>query len=560
MTQRIYKILFFSVNVLMLLTNFIDARFFEFINKRSTSSIFTLLGTNQDVWLLIPQFIKDYWYVALSWVVTSVLFWIYMPVLPFRKIISEKLTVKSALFQVLIFACIVGLMFLGGRGLKLKPLSIIDAANFTNLKHVPLVLNTPFSIIKTLENENLEPEQYFREDTLEQIYNPVRQYNSGKPFAKKNVVVLILESFSREYCGYLSGNEGYTPCLDSILKNSLVFDRAYANGTQSYEAMPAIIAGIPSLMDRPYSGSNYADNLIESLPGLLKKQGYYTAFYHGGNNGTMGFSNFARVAGIQDYRGRNEYGNEADFDGNWGIWDEPYLQYFARQINGFRQPFFVSVFTLSSHHPYNVPDRYKKKFPEGTLPIHKSIRYADYALGKFFKTASQMPWYTNTLFVFSADHAAQAVDKKYNSTTGRYAIPIAFFDPSDPSLIGISHTIAQQIDILPSVLDYLGYQKKFFAFGASLFSNSEPHRAITFVNGMYQLIEGDYVMAFNGKDVTAFSRLDDDTVENNQETLKLITNAGKHPEYDQMERTIKAFIQTYNNRLINNNTTLGQNK
>jgi phosphoglycerol transferase MdoB-like AlkP superfamily enzyme len=317
---------------------------------------------------------------------------------------------------------------------------------------------------------------------------------------------------------------------------------------------------MPSWMDRPYSGSNYATNTIESLAGLLGESGYHTSFFHGGNNGTMGFDNFARLAGVTNYYGRNEYNNEKDYDGHWGIWDEPFLQFFARQLQVFPQPFFSSVFTLSSHHPYNVPMKYYDRFREGTIPILKSIQYADFALGEFFKTARYMPWYQNTLFVFTADHAAQSVERIYSSSTGRYAIPIAFFCPSDTVLRGTDSTVAQQIDIMPTVLNYLGYPRPFFAFGESLLDPGGFHRAVTYVNGTYQLVEGDYVMLYDGKSVTTFyNRKEQDEKRGVNSPAKL-----KDPEirtiFLNMETHIQAVIQTYNGCLIRNQTAFRQRK
>lgn len=466
---------------------------------------------------------------------------------------------KTWFHQSLIFMAILGVMFWGARGTKLKPITIIDAATYADFRTVPLVLNTPFSIIKTIENENLVHYQYFPEDKLIRYYNPVHDYSGKHTFRKLNVVVIILESFSSEYSGFLSGGEGYTPYLDSVLRESLVITHAYANGTQSYEALPAIIAGMPSLMDRPYSGSNYSDNVIESLPFLLGKEGYHTSFFHGGNNGTMGFSNFTRMAGVDHYYGRDEYNNDADFDGHWGIWDEPFLRSFAGQLNRYSQPFLTVIFTLSSHHPYNIPDSYKESLKEGSLPILKSIRYTDYALGKFFASARLMPWFNNTLFVLTADHAAQAIERIYNTSAGMFAIPLAFYCPSDSTLKGFRAITGQQIDIMPTVLDYLGYPKPFFGFGESLLDTNAQHRAISFVNGIYQLVEGVYVMQFDGKQVIAFfcPEQNEDQI---YESIGEIPDPAKRKVFSSMEATLKAFIQAYNHCLINNSASLMHNK
>ena len=550
--QKVGNIVFFFINAIALMGNFVDAKFFDFINKRTTSSIFYLMRANRDVWLMIPRFLKDFWYVALSWIILMLIFWRWMPRLPLDKPKTEKISWKTMLYQSLVLVGILGFTFWGARGTRLKPISIIDAAAFTELKNVPLVLNTPFSIIKTIENENLVEYQFYPEDSLVKHYNPIHYYSAPQGTKRMNVVVFILESFSKEYSGYLSGSEGYTPHLDSIFRHSMVFTDAFANGTQSYEALPAIIAGIPSLMDRPYSGSNYSDNVIESLPRLLRETGYHTSFFHGGNNGTMAFDNFARAAGVAHYFGRNEYNNDADYDGHWGIWDEPFLQYFAKQLNTFPQPFYTSVFTLSSHHPFNVPEKYKLKFHEGKLHILKSIQYADYALGEFFNTASRMPWFKNTLFVFTADHAAQALEKVFNSTTGMYAIPIAFYCPSDSALLGMNASVAQQIDILPTILGYLGYTRPFFAFGEDLQNPESCHWAISFVNSTYQLIQGEYVMLFNGQQVTAFYNRTIQSVQPAIHSSEQISDLTDQGIFLTMEARIKAIVQTYNDCLINN--------
>jgi phosphoglycerol transferase MdoB-like AlkP superfamily enzyme len=550
--NRIVEILFFSINAIALASNFIDVKFFDFINKRSTSALFNLLGTNQDVWLLIPKFVRDYWYVFLTYFLALFLFWKYMPRLDYSKLVTERITIKKLFYQTGLFILVTGAMLLGARGTGLKPISVVNAASYVELKYVPLVLNTPFSILKTVENENLNELNYYDPDSLLAMYNPIHNPDTSKVFRKMNVVIFILEGFSKEYCGFLGGMKGYTPNLDSLLAKSLVFPNAFANGTQSYEAMAAIIAGIPSLMARPYSGSNYADNYIESLPYLLRLQGYHTSFFHGGNNGTMGFSKFAGIAGIEKYYGRNEYNNEIDYDGYWGIWDEPYLQYFSKQLDKFAQPFISTVYTLSSHHPYNVPKQYEDIFKGGELPILKSIAYTDHALGSFFKTAVGKKWFSNTLFVITADHAAQTI---HHNTTERLAIPLAFYCPQHKVISGIDSAYCQQIDIMPSVLDYLGYPYSYFAFGESLFEPLSSERSISYVDGIYQLIENGYVMQFDGAKVTSFYQIESENNDNsNKSSIRPVADGQQI--YALMEKKLKAILQTYNHSLISNSNAL----
>jgi phosphoglycerol transferase MdoB-like AlkP superfamily enzyme len=544
--QAVLKILFIAVNTLILVGNFIDCEYFKFTNRRTTADIINYVFLSNDVVNLLPRFVVDFWYLLLGWIFLMVAAWI---IYPLQKIDIQPKHIKPIqyILQGIISILLLGIFLLGFRGIRLKPYRIIDAARYTKTQFIPLVLNTPFTFLKTVNQTELTSGNYFSNETASILYNPIHQYHSDNQFRNQNVVIIILESFSKEYIGALNNYEGYTPFMDSLIAKSLVFPKSFANGKRSIEAMPSILASLPTLMDNSYVSSSYSANTITSLGSILKEKGYQTSFFHGGSNGTMGFDNFANIAGIDEYYGRTEYNNEADYDGNWGIYDEEFLQFFAGKLNSFKQPFFSTVFTLSSHHPYSIPDRYKGKFQKGELKIHEVIQYSDYALKKFFETASVMPWYSNTLFVITADHTAPASLKYYQNRIGQYAIPVFFFHPSDSSLTGYDQTIIQHCDILPSILDYLNYKKPFFSFGISVFDKTSVHFVINYTNGLYQLIQDDYCLFFNSNgSISVYNFSNDSLLQNNM--------IGKVPAIQQnLENKIKAIIQTYNNRLINNN-------
>ena len=123
----------------------------------------------------------------------------------------------------------------------------------------------------------------------------------------------------------------------------------------------------------------------------------------------MGFDHFAK--GLPDMTAisvAREYGHDEDFDGNWGIYDGPFLQRAVHEMDRLKEPFLSTIFTLSSHHPYSIPPAIKSQFPEGPLPIHASVRYTDACLRDFFTTAARSTWYSNTVFIITADHTAEA--------------------------------------------------------------------------------------------------------------------------------------------------------
>lgn len=567
--QNVLLFLFFSMNAFLLFLNFIDAKYFAFSNKRSTADIFRFITYGEDFITLLPQYLADYWYVWLSWALLMLIAWWIYPKFSVKKTPLQNTKSLSAssskqwrhrltlsTYQILISLVITGLLFVGARGIGMKPISPITAARYTSAQNIPLILNTPFTIMRTFFKKDLEPKHFFEDDELLNLYSPVIRpvLEKDTPFKSYNVIVIILESFSKEYIGALNNDEGFTPFLDSLIAKSLVFENAFANSQRSMAAIPAILASLPSLMDNPYISSHFSSNTINSLASLLKKKNYHTSFFHGGTNGTMGFDNFAYIAGFDHYYGRKEYGNDKDYDGQWGIWDEEFLQYFARKLSMFPEPFFSSVFTLTSHHPYRIPEKYHGKFSEGKLPIHKAIRYTDFALKSFFEEASKTSWFANTLFVITADHTERALEPYYSNKVGIYVIPILYYKPDDPTLIGTRETTTQQSDIMPSVLDYLQYNEPFIAFGNSVFNSEAAHYGINYSNGVYQLIEDDHTLFFDGeKSLELYNLQTDRLLETN--VLRISPEIAA-----KLESKLKAIIQSYNNRLMNNTLIVNEER
>ncbi|MFC2152700.1 LTA synthase family protein, partial [Bacteroidota bacterium] len=537
------------INSALLATNYIDTKFFDFEHKRLTADIFSSEWLGEDFKTLLPVFMKDYWYLVIIWILMCFGLYKFYPRLKDDKISRNNVSISSLISQSGIFVLLMGVGLVFGRGgFQLKPLRVIHAADYTSAKNIPIVLNTPFTIMKTIGIKTFKAVEYFDSVKLDSIFSPVTKYDLHDK-KNANVVIIIMESFSREYVGALNNGLGYTPFLDSLIDESLVFTHSFANGKRSMEAMPSIMAGLPALTDQTYITSKYASNKINTIATALVKNGYHTAFFHGGKNGTMGFDKFARIAGFNEYYGMNEYPSEIDYDGNWGIYDEEYLQYFCNKVSDFKQPFFVSVFTLTSHHPYEVPEKYKGRFPKGTLNIHESIGYSDYSLKRFFKSAEKTDWYNNTLFILTADHTAQAESSYYNNQLGNYAIPLIFFHPTDSIFNGESNVISQHTDIFPSIMEYLGYDEPFICYGTSLLTSEINRYSINYINGIYQLIFNDKLLQFDGNKLLAYYDIKADSLLQNN----LIKDTVEITEF---ELYMKAIIQSYQERLVENKLTI----
>lgn len=572
--QTFAKWVFVVVNGLAVVVNLSDAVYFKFTGRRTTMTVFQEFSHEDNLIGVLGTEVLNHWYIVLIGIaLIAGLYYLYVK--PVGKLIlsTQKQYVSYCFIHLVCFLAFIPLAVFGIRGgitRAVRPITISNANQYVNRPtEAAIVLNTPFSMIRTIGKNVYKDPKYFSREELSKIYEPIIVPSDTVVMQKKNVVVLIIESFGREYIGAYNDIWGdpnyksYTPFVDSLLQHSLTFDYTFANGRKSIDGMPSILSSIPHFIE-PYVLTPASVNEVSGIAGELGKKGYYSAFFHGAENGSMGFEAFAKTTGYNDYFGRTEFNQDkrfngdADFDGSWAIWDEEFLQFYALKMSEMQQPFVTSLFTASSHHPFAVPERYRDVYvdePGDDNPMHKCIRYVDDALRKFFETAKQQSWYDNTLFVITSDHTNLSSRPEYQTDLGLYGGSIFFFDPSGQLPAERRHCIAQQIDIMPTVLGYLGYGDPYVAFGTDLLHTPDADTwAINNNNGMYQYVKGDYVMQFtdDGEVKAIYNYRTDWFLHNN---LK-----GQLGDVEaEMERTLKAVIQQYmvrmtEDRLVFNKT------
>lgn len=543
-STRFYKLflkgLFHLINTLMIAFNLLDVEYFKYTAKRSTSDVFTFVSAGKDLSQLIGAFFVDFW-----WLLLTLIILIWLSNYLYNKTLNKETTSPGYVKQTIVFITGCFLLFIMGRGgFGFRPADMLTASQLTKPRNTALVLNTPLSIIKTIGKKSLTEVNYY-EDTTD-LYNPIHKASAKHKLEDNmNVVVIIMESFGNEWLGTKMGGP-YTPFLDSLIDESLYFSNAFANGKKSIEAVPAIFGSIPSLLDNPYISSHYGMNQIESLPKLLKDEGYSSAFYHGATNGSMKFDVFASHAGFDKYIGRNEYNNEDHTDDTWGVLDEYFMPWTAKSITtDLKEPFLANLFTLSSHHPYFVPEEHRAKLPDGPHPMGQSIAYGDMSLKLFFEAAEKQPWYDNTLFVICADHTPAGTELKYTQRIGMYQIPILFFHPKNKIPVEKNDQLFNQIDIMPTILDYVGYKSNYYAFGNSFFNNREPF-VINYISNTYHFLESDYMINFVGGETVGLYNYKMD------ELMYYDSLSFYKDKALQMEKRLKSIIQRYNYDLIHN--------
>jgi phosphoglycerol transferase MdoB-like AlkP superfamily enzyme len=550
---------FWIPNIIGFIANCMDIVYVRFTNRRTTCTIFSEFQNDDNIIQVILQSALQYWHVTVFGIVILIIFilctgkkW---EVRTPRRIWAYYL-LETLIMLASVYFIVIGIR--GGFGKYTRPITISNALQYTNTpQETAIILNTPFSLMKSLENTTYIHPHYFSKEEAESIFTPIHndQMERNEKLGQTNVVILILESFSKEYIGFynqhIDGYDGYTPFLDSLLVHSVTYTQSFASGRKSIDAMPSILSSIPMLIE-PYIVTPYSTNAVSSIAECLRKEGYTTAFFHGAPNGSMGFQAYARSAGFDRYFGMDEYDGIEAFDGTWAIWDEEFLQYYARSMNQMQQPFMTAVFTASSHHPFRVPKQYEGVFPIGKQPIHQCVGYTDHALRKFFEYAKEQDWYEHTLFVLTADHTNQVTLPEYANAKGLFEVPIAFYSPQwEKGELRKIGTISQT-DIMPSVLAYLGYNKPFFAFGENALTHDKQHPwAICYNYPVYQLVSDSLLIQFDGKTISAVYNYDTDPLLQHD-----ITN---QVNIDQEEEFLKAYIQQYIYRLTTNQLTIETN-
>ena len=556
--QTAAKYLYFVTNGVILAANCMDTVYFPFTLRRTNFTLFKEFSHGEDLARIFAKALVDNWYLALFFIGMMVLMvWRYG-----RPLEKSSVLIKHPLLYyplcTLWLALGIGVMIGGCRGSmkrSMRPISLSNAGQYISKPiDVSLVLNTPFSLYMTIEHTGIAKLHYFDDEQFPKtVYSPIHQPADSAEFNNMNVMVIILESFGKEHWGFYNhhldgGNyKGYTPFLDSLAAQSLTFKFSYANGGKSIDALASTLAGIPAIPE-PFILSPHFDNQLRALPQLLKEKGYETAFFSGQTNGAMGYTAFCKLIGFEKHYEKNEYDGK-DGDGTWGIWgiwDEEFLQFTARTMSALQEPFLSALFTISSHHPFQIPERYVGQFPEGVLPIHKCVGYTDYSMRRFFETAQQQPWYNNTLFVLVADHTNGIVHSEYKTSSEMFAIPVIFYKP-DGSLKDYQHTVTQQMDVMPTVLGLLNYDLPYFSFGFDV-NRTDDRFAVNYTNGTYQLYTNRYVLLFDGQKTTGLYEIHTD-MNNNL--------AGKLPDIqNELELKAKAFLQEYTTRMVENKLTV----
>ena len=488
--NRVVSIIFYLILIIFICLNMWDTAYFSFSQRRTSFDVFLFLIQSPDNGLL-RYFIIDYFWISLAALALITLF-IFLDVYLAKKRKEIDTPLKNQFLHLILASAVFFVIARWSFGPK--PLGVLDANKYTLSENVPFILNTAFVTLKTIQSEQFPSTSLIDIKESKAYFNPIKSVVQTKQTnTNKNVVFIILESFGDKMIHQTINGVKLTPFTDSLLDQSCYFKNGIANGKQSIEAMPAIFASIPNLMATPYILSSFCNNKLNALPSILKTKGYSSAFFHGAKNGSMRFDSFSKKLGFDTYFGLNEYPNQSHYDGLWGIPDGYFNPWALSKINQMKQPFLASLFTMSSHHPFDIPKAYGSEISSKLTKEQLSFYYADESLRDFFDKARNMAWYQNTLFVICADHIPQQFNGGVKSIVDYFHIPIAFYTPDHSIIPEINTSYFQHIDIEPYVLNYLGIETNYYAFGNDVLTSE----AICYSNGNYYILTNDSEIMFN---------------------------------------------------------------
>lgn len=552
--NRSLLILFVATNLVGFFFNVSDIFYYEFKMARVASDDLGYFGEGNK-WLLIGSFIRDYFWGLVLWLgFTALATW-----LCFRVITTDySRTLRGWLFYIIrSITLVVAVTFsiIAIRGFSISkatfPISMADATRYVKAEHASLILSNPFCLIRTLSSSTPRL-SYFEQSRSEELFPITHRADSSSllfPDKKPNIMIIVLESFGSAHLKPLSDmfeadRESYTPFLDSLMGESMLFTSCFQSGLRSIDAMPAIWASIPTFgrhfLSMPQSVGRY-----KATPELLKEMGYTTSFHHGADENSLSFKSFGQMAGVDNYYMQPAYeaahGTD-DFDGYWGIWDHKFFPFTVENLSKQSEPFLATLFTLSSHNPYDLPKGFENRFKKGTLEIHELMSYSDYALSELFKEARKQPWFDNTLFIITADHGSGADNSKYLSMPYSNMVPLLLYMPSK-GLKGRDDRVVSHIDIMPTILGMVGYDKEYFAFGSDIFSGEHRNFAAAHSGSSYYLIDKEQITVFSGESVT---ELYDYRKYDGKNIINQVDYSGKSD-------TLKAYLQNYYHRLQERN-------
>ncbi len=400
------------------------------------------------------------------------------------------------------------LLFIGVRG-GVGQISItasdsyFSKHNILNLAAVNNLYNVTFSVIDYYQIEEQNYFKFMPDDEALAIVKRIQETKTDTTInilniKKPNIVLILLESWSADLIETLSGDTGITPRFHNLEKKGLLFTEFYASGNRTQQALGSVFSGLPAL---PVTTLTDHPEKYDSLPGLvrlLNNDGYYSAFYFGGD------LNYGNIKSYLVYNGFDRLVGWEDFKKGWpegklGIHDQGLFMRLTQDMGNLPQPFFLAALTLSSHSPYDFPGPRPINWLEPETEFLNSAHYTDKWLGTFFDEVKKQSWYRNTLFILMADHSHLTHRHQQIDQFGYRNIPILFLGDAlkEEYRNTRSSHLCGNADVPATLLAQLGISHEDFFWSKDMFNPYSPQFAYFELSDGFGWKRPDHYIVYN---------------------------------------------------------------
>jgi len=497
--RKLLGLLWAVVIVGITIANVGDILYFDFVHRHVAQEL-SVIGN--DIGILVQMALHYYLSALIATIIFS-FFIIYLFARLFKpQIQKRKITLKEYAVPLLLSI----MLFLGIRGnLAGKSFAISDAFVVNKMSFGNLAINGFFCLYRSggfspadhnhlpfeaavaqVKKTLISPNISFAENPE---YPLMRSYpkTEKKPY---NIVIIMFEGLSAGYVDSFAGNHyGVTPNLDYYANNGLKFTHFYANGQRSLTGITALMTGVTQPHGMPPLGEGLELSKLSYLGQLAAQNGYDTLAIQSSNRGSFKVDAIMNLAGFKQYYGAEDIPKTGAEVGkpNFGIYDGDMLRFLHQKINGLKAPFISFAFTATTHAPFFSPGKQWEKYPQDPASRNgflNTVSYVDTMLGEFMQAASQEPWFDNTVFLFTADHVLgidarreKMDDEKVKpfSALDDFHIPLVIYAPKvyPPKTVG---TVGSQADLLPTIIQLLGWHNPFTSLSQSLLDEAVQKR------------------------------------------------------------------------------------
>jgi phosphoglycerol transferase MdoB-like AlkP superfamily enzyme len=533
--QKVLTLFWWLFSSILLFVLIGDLIYFKFVHRHLTKELI-LLGNDFHI---VLDMVKEYKFWLFVYLILILFLYRLFRYTLDRFDYKEQISLKKRLL-ILFFALLALFITIRGK-VEGKPFSIADAFISDKTASGNLALNGVYTMYRTYSNKKKRYKFFSDDEAVKNVrelleddrfkfvdkrYPIMRNIATDVEISdRKNVVIILLESWSSKYVDSFGGN-GFrvTPNFDSLAKEGVKFSNFFANGQRSIEGITSLFSGLPILVGMDMIGSGLELTKLKFIADIFKENGYHTISMQSSDRGSFRVDSISKLSGFDEYYGAEDMDRVGDEDRDkspkFGTWDGDMYNHLIKTIDKTKEPFFAFAFTSTTHIPFILPGKKWERYTHDNDSIEgflNTLYYADDKLGEFMDRCKKREWFDRTIFIFLADHTIGFGDDSKLLKNSKFKIkkreleemriPLLIYAPKilKPKTVD---RVASQADIIPTLIDMLSLKGHFATVSNSLFSQNRPF-ALLKEGSVAVMVRGDGYLKHTLKRSLESSSVDD---------------------------------------------------